>query len=330
MAMLQEATPDGGLYLAGEPASGEICRALNRWLLDELYPRARQRAGVLDWNLTVDRAAWMPRLCTILRGTRPMRNRRITHMLEAEDVPAGQPPETLPRGMALRPVDADLLAATDLEHYEHIRRWVDGWWGGNAEFLARGVGACLVEDDRILVSWCLADWASGSRIELGIHTAEAYRRRGYGTMTARDAVQQALEHGYTTIGWHLWAGNAASAATARRAGLRQTHDEVIYHAWYHPIDNALVNAGYRLGRSNPGAAAAWYERAFALIAQGGPDTETMAIHDDDDWAPIRLAAARAWAAVGDAARARVHIDEALALGADADRLTADDLLSPLL
>ena len=61
--------------------------------------------------------------------------------------------------------------------------WVRDSWGVE-DFLARGVGQCLVHGNTI-ASWCIGDYAAGHACEIGIHTDERYRRRGLATLAVR-------------------------------------------------------------------------------------------------------------------------------------------------
>ena len=90
------------------------------------------------------------------------------------------------------------------------------------DFLARSFGVCLVDEEQgTLAGWCLSEYNCGNRCEVGIEVAEAYQRRGMGTLLARALCREAFaRRGIRQVGWHCLAANAASGATARRAGLR--------------------------------------------------------------------------------------------------------------
>jgi len=79
------------------------------------------------------------------------------------------------------------------------------------------------------VSWSLADCRSGDACEIGIHTAEPYRRRGLATLTAAATVEYALSNGFSTVGWQCSEDNLGSIGTAEKVGFERERD---YTMWY--------------------------------------------------------------------------------------------------
>jgi tetratricopeptide (TPR) repeat protein len=65
------------------------------------------------------------------------------------------------------------------------------------------------------------------------------------------------------VGWHCWASNVPSAATALRAGFAKVCDYTVYFAWYDAIDNLVVNGNMHFDCAQYEEALGWYERAFA-------------------------------------------------------------------
>jgi RimJ/RimL family protein N-acetyltransferase len=63
---------------------------------------------------------------------------------------------------------------------------------------------------------------------VGIATVEAYQRQGIASALASALVDHAFANGYTEVGWHCWADNAGSAATARKAGLEKMAEYPVY------------------------------------------------------------------------------------------------------
>src|SRR4029079_9962640 len=76
-------------------------------------------------------------------------------------------------------------------------------------------------------------------------------------------LELAQSRGVTRVGWHCWASNVPSAATALKAGLTKGCDYPAFFAWYDTIANLVVNGNMCFGRQDYAAAMAWYERAFA-------------------------------------------------------------------
>jgi GNAT superfamily N-acetyltransferase len=90
-------------------------------------------------------------------------------------------------------------------------------------FFRQNFGFCAL-DGRQLVGWCLAEYQYQGRYELGIGTIEAYQRQGIATHVASAVIQRAFAEGATEIGWHCWASNIPSIATALKLGFQKECD----------------------------------------------------------------------------------------------------------
>lgn len=55
------------------------------------------------------------------------------------------------------------------------------------------------------------------------------------TLTASALVEHALSSGITQIGWHCWANNDGSIATARKVGFEKAKEHPVYFAWFREI-----------------------------------------------------------------------------------------------
>jgi RimJ/RimL family protein N-acetyltransferase len=124
--------------------------------------------------------------------------------------------------LALRAVDRELVEQAKLGRMEQLREEMCSERPSVEDFLTRSFGVCLVDEDKdTLAGWCLSEYNCGDRCEVGIEVMEAYQRRGLGTLLAQALCQEAFaRRGIRRGGWHCLAANAASGATARRAGLR--------------------------------------------------------------------------------------------------------------
>jgi GNAT superfamily N-acetyltransferase len=90
-------------------------------------------------------------------------------------------------------------------------------------FFRYNFGFCA-QDSRELIGWCLAEYHYQGHYELGIETIEAYQRQGIATHVASAVIQRAFAEGATEIGWHCWASNSASIATALKLGFQKKLD----------------------------------------------------------------------------------------------------------
>jgi RimJ/RimL family protein N-acetyltransferase len=319
---------EGDYYLAGDPDNHTFNRALNRFILDEIYPEAQadERASS-DLALNYAPMAWERVLDEVLAGINVMRHTRKHFLFQELRVPDWR--DRVPQGFEMVEVDADFLKRTGLKQMdERVLRWIRHAWGGVEGFLARGFGCCLVHENTI-VSTCTGDYAVGHTCEMGVGTDEDYRRRGFATLTVSATLEQCLARGFTEIGWHCWSANRASAATARKAGFRQTLEHPVYHAWYNTIDNWLVQAklycdgpvGNTVQPVDYPAAAAAYRQALALVESDPATAERARIWGDVSSRPyIYHDAARAHLHIGDLQAARGYLDEAIEAGLPGEHL----------
>lgn len=89
----------------------------------------------------------------------------------------------------------------------------------------RGPGFCLHYGDDVAAE-CSAVFVAGGEAEITIQTAEAYRRRGIGTLVASAFIRQCLVQGLEPV-WGCFPENTPSLALARKLGFEDD--------WQHPI-----------------------------------------------------------------------------------------------
>lgn len=133
----------------------------------------------------------------------------------------------LPEEFTLRPIDAPLLTETHLKNLFPLVDELKSERESVTTFLRNSFGFCALYGDEI-AGWCTSEYNTGTRCEVGIATVEGYRRRGIATALASALIEHALANGYTEIGWHCWANNVGSVATARKLGLEKVAE---YPVW---------------------------------------------------------------------------------------------------
>jgi RimJ/RimL family protein N-acetyltransferase len=100
-------------------------------------------------------------------------------------------------------------------------------WGSLAAFEAHGYGYCLLEGET-LVSFCLAVFADETRDEISVHTAEAYRQQGWGTVVASAFISECLRRGRQP-NWECFWDNEPSTKLAEKLGFRMQEDYPVYY-----------------------------------------------------------------------------------------------------
>lgn len=121
-----------------------------------------------------------------------------------------------PQGYTLRKVDRGLLSLglnnTDLliDEMRSERPTVE-------EFMEKSFGFCAVAGGEI-ACWCMSEYNTDDRFEIGIETAVDHRRRGLALQTARATIGHGATQGYRFVGWHCWTDNVGSNGLARALG----------------------------------------------------------------------------------------------------------------
>jgi RimJ/RimL family protein N-acetyltransferase len=303
-------TPEGH-FLIGERPEGEAAQALTR-LLAETLLRGREQ-GWWCLCLAYPGEEWQDLIATAVAAGFPVWFRRpyfVCRQLKI-DWRVG-----MPEGFTMARLDAPLLARDDLTNVSRLRDWASEDFGSIPAFLERGFGFCAIRGQDI-ASWCLSDCVSGHRCEIGIHTAEAFRRRGLAARTAAAAVEHCLANGLTHIGWHTWSGNIGSAATARAVGFEQVGNGHAVHVWFGEIDSLLVQGNIHLTEGRYAAAAECYQRALTAAESASP---SRLLQERADHRLYRYKAAVASALAGDREAGARQLGEALDAGTERWRM----------
>jgi hypothetical protein len=218
----------GRLYLLGA-AGAQAASEAGRLLHEVIRPGARA-AGARAFTLGYP-AGWQPWASEVL-GTMPAveaERQYFRWMGEAVPLPS------LPGRFAFRPADAILLADAHLQGLELLREEMGSERTSVDDFLARSFGVVAVHEDQ-LAGWCLSEYNTDGRCEVGIATLEPFQRQGLATSLGLAFVIMAKGHGIREVGWHCWARNVPSAATARKIGLDHVADCRVHLGWYDEAD----------------------------------------------------------------------------------------------
>jgi tetratricopeptide (TPR) repeat protein len=75
-------------------------------------------------------------------------------------------------------------------------------------------------------------------------------------------VEQAVSRGISQIGWHCYARNSPSVATARKVGFEKAQDYAVYLFYLDPVTHLAVHGYDCLENQQYAQALDWYQRAF--------------------------------------------------------------------
>ncbi|MBQ8922591.1 MAG: GNAT family N-acetyltransferase [Oscillospiraceae bacterium] len=112
----------------------------------------------------------------------------------------------LPEPLQCRRIDSALLP----QLHGHVTPRFS--WEDDAAFLEKGIGYCLTCGEAP-AAWSFSAALSDTEADIGIETAEPYRRRGYAEIAAQAAVRASMQRGRCPV----WACNAENTASRRLA-----------------------------------------------------------------------------------------------------------------
>ena len=179
--------------------------------------------------------------------------------------------DQIPAGYSVRRIDRALVEDPNLAFTDAIEEWIPlgTGWGGVDGFLENGVGFCVVHGNEI-VSRCMADckaWAGNGpkhRIDVGIITHPAHRRRGLASIVTAATAEYCLSHGFSAVGWHCDYDNIGSWKTAEKAGFERV-SEYCYYYYIYELADQLSQLGWScFKRGEYRETVEYYERVFAL------------------------------------------------------------------
>ena len=244
-------------YLGGSPQNGGFNQGLRGLFIEEIYPQARA-GDELMFVLYYPSPGWEARIIDLLGDKHPLRDMRQYY---ACSEPAVDWRSVIEPGFVLRPVDRELLESDRLTNIDELRDEVRSESPTIEHYLSHRFGFCLLDED-VITGWCLSEYNTADRCEVGIETVDGYRRRGVATVTAAALVEHAIAHGIRQVGWHCWESNVASAATALSAGFEKIKDYPVLFAWFDPVANLAVNGNMVFQDERYVEALGWYERAI--------------------------------------------------------------------
>lgn len=219
------------LYLAGSNRNFDFNEAMRHLLRKRIKRRVRKAGGKI-FVVYYAPSSWEETLGGIMGGMRHLKVRRQYYSFR--ELRAGWR-SMLPGDVSLRMVDEELLESSHLKNLDALAAEMCSERASVADFLEKSFGVCLMRGDELL-GWCLSEYNSSERCEIGIEVLEPYRRRGLGTIAASALIEHALSLGISQIGWHCYANNEASVATALRVGMKKEAEYPVFIGWIDEAD----------------------------------------------------------------------------------------------
>jgi len=156
---------------------------------------------------------------------------RQFYRLREPSSPGSKP---LPENITIGLIDETMFVDSTLVNSQLLLEEIHTESPSLEHFFLQNFGFCA-QDGHKLVAWCLAEYHYQGRYELGIETIEAYQRKGIATHLASAVIRQAFAGGATEIGWHCWATNTPSIATALKLGFEKVLDYPVSYCHYRQV-----------------------------------------------------------------------------------------------
>jgi GNAT superfamily N-acetyltransferase len=212
-----EANPRAGLictrvgyyFLAGEPSAAFLDRLYTAFTVD-FVPRQEAELKSPEVLLFFDPPAWREPLFSRFAALRPVLIHKKRHIFPPNHSLSGWETK-IPAGLRVVPVTPELLAAQPDQAGEAAL-----FYGSPEAFLRHSLGFCVVDGETV-ASACTGVFVGGGEIEISIHTAEAYRRRGLAYLAAAAFIEASRQRGLNPI-WGCWPENLPSMQLARKLG----------------------------------------------------------------------------------------------------------------
>jgi RimJ/RimL family protein N-acetyltransferase len=297
-------------FLAGDPGNEIFNQELQRLFAETIYPPALA-AGEEMFVLYYQPAAWTEALERILEDKYPLFTQRQYYQFKELK---NDWRSMLPEGFELRLADRDILADPLIKNPDFLTEEMCSERESVEDFLQNSFGLCLVHDHEI-IGWCLSEYNHADGCEIGIAVSQPYQRRGFATLMASAFIEYARTQSITCIGWHCYASNLPSVATALKVGFEKVADYPILLAWFKQADALAVQGNACFNKHQYTEALAWLEKALAL-------------GQDQGWAS--WVAACLAAMVGQPEKAYKYLSQAVEAGfADQERIKRSHYLVSL-
>lgn len=147
----------------------------------------------------------------------------IDSRLYLQITPEQNTPPALPDGFSLHAVTPEFLSS-GIGGMDLLVEEIHSERTSPEDFFAKGFGICPVYENQI-AGWCLSEYNTNDRCEVGIATLEPHQRKGIATTLTKIFLNEAARRGVRHVGWKCWEQNQASVATAYKAGFSLVHRE---------------------------------------------------------------------------------------------------------
>jgi RimJ/RimL family protein N-acetyltransferase len=206
---------NGRFVLGGDPDNESFNDDIAAYFRETVIPSLNGEGFLVTF--TSD--AWIPTLNKLFTGNEII----LAPRLYFEITPDQNREVNLPERFSIQTVGTELMKS-NMEGLETLREEMCSERTSVDDFLDKSFGVCPVYENQI-VGWCLSEYNTGDRCEIGIATLHPHQRKGIATAITRAFLIEAAKRDYQHVGWDCWERNQASVATAYKAGFDKKHRE---------------------------------------------------------------------------------------------------------
>jgi RimJ/RimL family protein N-acetyltransferase len=205
------------IYLVGNNSNTAVNKQIANLIFNKILPEARKVAKDSEgtWVIYYDQNSWKDKIEFDMGivDYLPLKRKYYTY---------NQPQshtwkENIPKGSTVYFLNKEFLERINLTNFNEISNHINRSWRSKVDFIKRGFGFCLVNDEKIITSWCISDWVTEKKTEIGVATDENFRMKGYASLLVKATIDYCLKNKFK-IGWHCSSHNIASQKTAESVG----------------------------------------------------------------------------------------------------------------
>ena len=248
-------------FLAGSPNNEGFNQEVKGFFNDTLYPNAAEM-NIPHFALHFSPLDWDDVIPKILECTYAIKEGRHYYNIRTSQLNQGWR-SLIPQGFSLKMVDRSLLEQTHLQNLDALKDEMQSERASLEDFFQNSFGFCLVHEDEEIVAWCMSEYNCADRCEIGIETQEDYQRRGFATVTASAVIEHGFSTGLSEVGWHCYASNQASIATALKVGFNKTCEFTEYWALIDKAMQMAMKGNKCFQRADYAESVDWYKRSIS-------------------------------------------------------------------
>ena len=248
-------------YLAGDPYNDRFNSALNQALF------SREIIGTDTFGLLLHchPTDWRETLPVVFQPRQPLKVTR-RHYVGRESRYDWR--ANTPQGFEIKWIDETLLDHIEEEVPDDVKRLLEKR-GRDGDPLRKGFGSAAVHDGKI-VAHAAVDCVVGDIGEIGLFTAEDFRRRGLATVTSAATVEYGLSFGMAAIIWDCSAANAGSVRTAEKLDFEHELDHTMYVLSFDAMGHLINTAWQHLEEGHYREVLDAFEQIRALVNEPPP------------------------------------------------------------